>query len=885
MLPIVHSDYLAQRHALSLSPFAPTSDGVVIAAPPPGAAMSPTIAPPAYRTPLPPRPGFQLVRWRRKRDMGGDRRAADTEAYDPSGNTLTVLSSNNADLTTQQWLRYGGLLIMPTRAIQSRQLYALLLYFLLLLPLVAGLFALSALVACSTSAELVVPLCASWIAASGVVMFVLYRGGCGPFDCGLREESAAPGSGGQTDHVHRYLPARFSAGVGAALGIVCVQSLVCALLVSGEFGTLCQLANTISVNEAASFSTLWAQQSGVAPRADGSPTLLVNDGSAHSDSSSTRSFLAFRDGFIQTQMVRGLNVTDQSDATVVASEPAGLSPTRMLLLAPIWVSSRDPFYARVVPVWACGSFSVLHNTFEQTDSAAAIVASWSALHRFGRTTNAFDRDYKLYQDLIATLLRDSASMKQMAGAPLLYWSDPSELREAAIRHLYSFLVPSLLLTLLVWLGTGLLHARWYRSMIAEEAAWEAKAVQRRERNTVRIKAKDDEEASEEEAKGAEETSGSEHKDEQMQASSARGESGVELASVSRPFSPSASMQQQQHSSVISPSQHVHPATGSSQISRTGSLSSAASTFLPAAGGGAASRPASASVASLASPSASATGAPSSSWWKSSRLFGGRGETTKGAAISPSPVEAFAAPTTPPQQPPQQPSSSASAPVPSSAVSPVPASSPALSSRVSSPMTRQRGGLRAQMAADHAAAAQSARPGSHSSTSPAAAHVTLHMDPADSGSTLTAARPAPTSSPTASPPSTQRTPRGARAAPYPPSASRLRASAAPVPAPVSAAAAESDHQADEDDASGGSSARVPSTHDDTDLSERSDESLVRTVSMERNAGGMGLSNRSPRSRPQFGDGGAASSSASHPFSSDEPETPRVTSWAPRSSAQR
>lgn len=819
--------------------------------------------------------------------MGGGRRAADTEAYDASG-VRTALAASNADLTTQQWLRYGGLLVMPSRAIESRQLYALLLYFLLLLPLLAGLFALSALVACSTSSELVVPLCASWIAASGALMFVLYSGGVGPFDCGMSEDVSAPNAGGQIEQVHRYLPARFSAGVGVALAVVCVQSLVCALLVSGEFNTLCALANTISVNDAPSFSTLWAQQSNeagsLAPRADGSPTLLVNDGSGHSDSSSTRSFLAFRDGFIQTQMVRGLNVTDLGDSSVVASAPAGLQPTRMLLLAPIWVSSRDPFYARVVPVWACGSFSVVHDgSFESEHSSAAIVASWSALHRFGRTTNAFDRDYRWYQDLIATLLHDS-SMKQMAGAPLLYWSDPSDLRESAIRSIYLYLVPSLLLSLFIWLGTGLVHARWYRSMIAEETAWEARAVQRRERNTVRIKAKEDDKAAAvemeaEEIKNGEPTSGSEHKDEQRPASARGASAGVELVSLSRPFSPSSSQQQQSHqSSVISPSQHVHlPVAGSSsQISRTGSLSSATSTFLPAGSGGAgASRPASASVASLASPSAS--GAPSSSWWKSSRLFGPRSETNGGgvgaAVSSSSPVEAFAATSTQTQQPaPAQPSSAAS-PV---ATSPVP-------STAASPGAKQRGGLRAQMAADHAAAAaaQAARSGIHSSGSPGAAHVTLHMDPAD---TLTASRPVPTPSPTASPPSTQRTPRGARAAPYNSvAAGRLRAVAAPGPGPVPASAvADASHDADEEDASGGSSARATAP-DDTDLSERSDESLVRTVSMERNAGGMGLSNRSPRARAHVGDG--AASAASHPFSSEEPETQRGTAWAPRAAAQR
>ena len=377
---------------LSLSPFASTANRVGLA---PMAPLGATIAPPSYRTPLPPRPAFQLLPWRR-RDMGGARRAAEIEgeyAAQAHVSIKTVLPAE-ANLTLAQRLRYAQLLIHPIRALKSRHLRALLLYFLLLLPLLVALFALTALLSCSTSAlDLVAPLCAIWATASGVGLYTLYLGGAGPFDCGLLEEERV--GNGTTVQVHRWLPARFPAAIGVTLTIVCVQALMFALLASGEFSTLCQLRDTISVNEAASYSSLimHADDSySATPRTDGSPTLRVNDGTARSDSSSTRQFLAFRDGFVETGFVRGLNLSGWSGASGSSSEP----PSRMLLLAPIWAASsagRDPFYGRLVPAWACGSFSWLDDTQEQRQSQQLLVDSWTTLWRFGRTINSLDTDY------------------------------------------------------------------------------------------------------------------------------------------------------------------------------------------------------------------------------------------------------------------------------------------------------------------------------------------------------------------------------------------------------------------------------------------------------------------------------------------------------------
>jgi len=182
-----------------------------------------------------------------------------------------------------------------------------------------------------------------------------------------------------------------------------------AILAGSEFGTLCQLRDSISVNQASTYSALFldaaADSSAAesAPPSDGLPALRTNDGSSRSNSGSTRSFMSFRDGFIETRMVRAFNVSDVEGAPLDprpllplvldgSAGVAGIVPTRMLLLAPIWASFHDPFYTRVVPAWACASFS-----WGRKETRAALVAAWSNPWRFGITLHDLDPDYRVYQ--------------------------------------------------------------------------------------------------------------------------------------------------------------------------------------------------------------------------------------------------------------------------------------------------------------------------------------------------------------------------------------------------------------------------------------------------------------------------------------------------------
>ena len=150
-------------------------------------------------------------------------------------------SATEGPLTLMERLRYGGLMLHPQRPLRSKHLRALVLFFLALLPCIAALFALAALLACSPAGEaLLAPLCAAWIAASGAALFGVYVGSVGPFACAME-----PLSSQQQQQQHRslisvatlrtdpsealaqcWLPARFPAGVAVLLAHVCTQSLM-----------------------------------------------------------------------------------------------------------------------------------------------------------------------------------------------------------------------------------------------------------------------------------------------------------------------------------------------------------------------------------------------------------------------------------------------------------------------------------------------------------------------------------------------------------------------------------------------------------------------------------------------------------------------------------
>jgi hypothetical protein len=662
---------LGLQRALALSPFVINSQDGVVLSPASAAALSPaspTIRPPSYRAALPPRLHFRLFSF--GRDLAGDRRAAgeaEAEASErrssvgtggaahgqPHITSRTVLSAEST-LTFGERLRYAGVLLHPQGALKDRHLYALLVFFLLPLPLLAGVFALSALLSCSNGgASLLAPVCAGWTGLSGVVLAALYVGEFGPFDCAMKplretvpaqrnNQHGAAVQQSAEKREHRWLPARSPVLMCFALGLLFLQALVLALLAGQQFKALCRLNERVSVNDAASFSSYMQHYNGAPAAAGGLAGPVTDDGTLHLDCTSTRSTLRFRDGFVDTRLVRAVNVSDVADgsgggSSVVALDPSStVLPTRMVLLSPVWASEVDPLYARIVPAWVAGSFDwhLGRSDNDEGDAAvrrdigrAKLVKDWSSPYRFGRTINKLDRDYAVMQSLVEETLT-ARGMTQLSGAPMLYWTDPAPQLASATWRAWMLVSVSAVLSVLVWGGTAYAHVQWYRSMLAEEAAWEAATTRRSAARTMHVRAgsprreEEDEDEARAQRRKHEEADSVERKSAPESRSGRNGEE-VELgafassSAASRPATASSAASFS-HGELASPSKVRASALSTGPLSSP-SRSSTAFAFSP---GG----------AEAAATSSRPSTASHSSWW--TRTFGGSASVAVASEVNP-----------------------------------------------------------------------------------------------------------------------------------------------------------------------------------------------------------------------------------------------------------
>lgn len=442
---------------------------------------------PSYRRPLDPRPGFRLFEFgdSSKDAAGGDRPARGGEQEEVT--RRIIQRQQEKEMPWPIRMRYAGILLHPVQPIESRHFRALLLFGLSFLVPQVALFLLAGFLSCH-SPESVTPLIAIVACGSAAMWYALYSGGCGPFDCGMSDGSddePAPNAtvGAERNKTHKYLPARAPLALGLVLVLTTLVTLIFSLLFSQYASTLCDLRDDLSVNEAASFSTLLADSD----IGFGGADVPFNDGVGSPDSSSTRGFFRFRDGFIQTDLAQGIDVTDADSGTHITDAKAGEKPTRTVLLAPIFAGFDDPFFMKRVPAWACGSIQLGTNRARSTE---AIVTAWGAPYRFGMTLSKFDTDYAVAQELIRVILSSSGgSLLQFSGAPILFWSDPASLESDAWTGLTWTLSVGGGLFLTIWVAFIVVHARWYLTMLDEEDKFRTIVEKNRKGGTRRMEVK------------------------------------------------------------------------------------------------------------------------------------------------------------------------------------------------------------------------------------------------------------------------------------------------------------------------------------------------------------------------------------------------------------
>lgn len=436
---------------------------------------------PEYRRPLTVRPDFVLFGWQSDlRDLGGGLRARAHAPEDDAATerVVTATTATRQHEDVMPWslrLRHARLLVQPVRAVESRHLWFVVLYFSSLLVAHAALFTIAAFLACTVSAA-ADTFSAVAACAIGAMHYFFYVGGVGPFACGTDggEEDGVPGEAEMSPRrrLHKYLPARFPLAVGVSLTAVTVASILLAVLSAREVATRCALSDRIYVSAAPSYSNL------VLHSASGT---TFNDGSALTDASSSRAFFVLRDGAVDAALARGINVSDLADGSTVASSDDAAT-TRMLLVAPIFpgtTADDDPLFERRVPAWAVGSFAWSDDASELTANRNALEADWSASYRFGIALGSLDDDYSLALHLVASILSASDdAMLQFAGAPLLRWqSDVDLAADATSTMTLLFAVAAVVITI-VWSPVAIAHVWWYTRMIAAEAAFREEAARR-----------------------------------------------------------------------------------------------------------------------------------------------------------------------------------------------------------------------------------------------------------------------------------------------------------------------------------------------------------------------------------------------------------------------
>jgi hypothetical protein len=513
-------------------------------------------------------------------------------------------------------LRYAGILVHPTTAVTSKHVRALALYFLGLLLPQALLFAGAAFLACHVP-DGVLPFVAAWACLTAVAWWAIYIGGAGPFDCGMIDLDADARVQSSSSHarIHKYLPGRFSSAIALALGLIALESIILAQFFSRDVSTVCSLNATISVNEAPSYSAILAE------REESSVPLSLTGGGVPSDygggsAVSTQSYFSFQDGFIDTSLAIGVNVTDLDTGAVLLNDADTRSslgePTRMLLVAPVFAGVQDPFYRRRVPVWAVGSFS-WGASLEEKQSRTKLVQDWATDYHFGETLGSLDPDYPIALSLLTRIIASPAAtsmkMLQMTGAPLIAWKDSAPLRNDAENGIIMTLAIAAGLFCLIWIPIGVLHVKWYLRMIREEEEYDKLLSKRGAAREVRVRsanpphpAAEDGEEAKAEHKHIDVNDGEEH-------------ASVEMASLASPSNAAPSV----HPSDIAAGSHMN-------ISRSASLSSGTMLL---------SRPTSASTVSNGGGLNRSrwTNAKSSSWWP----FSGGSTSAQANSISPDPV--------------------------------------------------------------------------------------------------------------------------------------------------------------------------------------------------------------------------------------------------------